>query len=191
MNDRITVQEVERLFREHLGSTSISTGDAAYRIENYHPNGMVHVWYVFGGIREFIEEFIPSVKTYPFEGSVRNGIIDKQWTEYTLGELRDNHSMERMIREYLTDSNGRADGQLCRFVVAMLRAGDPWDAMRPVTLTHLRNQRCLVPFKGGIGKIADDLRDRGVIAGEGNGYWLRVLIPLFSREWWEPYRLGW
>ena len=78
MNDLITVQEVERLFQEHFGSISVLIGNAAYRIESYHSNGMVHVWYVFGGIREFIEEFIPSVKTYPFEGSVRNGIIAYQ-----------------------------------------------------------------------------------------------------------------
>ena len=189
MSDGITVREVERLFREHLGSTSISTGDAAW---NYHPNGMVHVLYVFGGIREFIEKFIPYVKKYPFEGSVRNGIIDKQWIECTLGELRDNHSMERMIREYLTDPNGRSDGQLCRFVVAMLRARDPKDEKASVCLADLRNQPCLKRFRGEVCQIPIG-HHKGIIAigPGGNRYRLRVLIPLFSRGWWEPHRIGW
>jgi hypothetical protein len=192
MSDGITVREVECLFREHFDSISISIGDAAYGIENYHPNGISHVLYVFGGIREFIEEFIPYVEKYPFEESVRNGIIDRQWIEHTFKKLRDDNSLERMIRKYLTDPDGRPDGQLCRFVVAMLRARDLEDEKASVSLADLRDQPCLEPFGGEIGQIAIG-HEKEIIAIEPgrNRYRLRVLIPLFSRGWWEPYRLGW
>jgi hypothetical protein len=193
MTHIIAVNDVENLVRNHFGSISISLGNTEYRIKNHHPNGIVRILEVFGGIQELIEEFIPCLEVYSFEASVRSGIIDKDWVDYTLEKLRygDSASLENIIRRALVDSNGNPEGRLYRFVVAMLRAGDPWDARRSVSLAQLKNQRCLEHFRGEIGKIADELRNRGIIAKEGNKYRLRVLIPLFSREWWEPYRLGW
>ena len=193
MNGRVTITEVENLLREHFSDILISVGDIVHRINNYDPTGVVQVLYVFGGLQELIEGFIPYLGEYSFEASVKHGIVDRDWVDHTLEKLRyrDNNPLESIVRRALTDSDGNPEGRLCHFIVAMLRAGDLWDANRSVTLAHLKNQRCLEPFRGEISKIADELRNRGIVANEGNKYWLRVLIPLFSREWWEPYRLGW
>jgi hypothetical protein len=193
MTHIIAVNDVENLVRNHFGSISISLGNTEYRIKNHHPNGIVRILEVFGGIQELIEEFIPYLEIYSFKASVRSGIIDKDWVNYALEKLRrgDSDFLERVIRKALADSNGNPEGQLCHFVVAMLRAGDPWDAKRFVSLVHLRDQPCLEPFRGEINRIADELRNRGIIAEKGNKYRLRVLIPLFSRGWWEPHRIGW
>ncbi|MDY6877151.1 MAG: hypothetical protein SWK90_13245 [Chloroflexota bacterium] len=193
MNDRMTATEVENLILDHFSGILMPVGDFVYRVNDCDPKGVVQVLYVFGEIRELVEKFIPYLEVYFLEPSVRNGIIDKNWVDYTLDKLRqgDNHSLDNMIRRALTDGNGDPEGRLFRFVVAMLRAGNPSDIQRSVTLADLRERRCLAPFRGEIGEIAHELHDRGIVTGTRNKYHLRVLIPLFSRAWWESYEIGW